>query len=180
MRTSNIRYVAVAALAAFAFAACSSSSKTPAANTTPTNASTSTTAAPSSSTPASSTPASSTPAGPATVSLVTDPKFGKIMADSKGLILYVDEKDKPGKPSCTGACLTIWPAVPAPASPTFGPGLTASKFTTVTAADGTKQLAVNGSPLYTFAGKAAGDSSGQGIAGFYTVMANGVKYDPGP
>jgi predicted lipoprotein with Yx(FWY)xxD motif len=171
MRLSNIRYVAVAALAAFAFAACSSSSKTPAADTTPSTAATTTTAGSSSSTPTG---------GPKTVSLVTDPKFGKIMADSKGLILYVDEKDKPGKPACTGACLSIWPPVPAPASPTFGPGLTPSKFTTVTASDGTKQLAVNGSPLYTFVGKAAGDSSGQGVNGFYTVMANGVKYDPGP
>jgi predicted lipoprotein with Yx(FWY)xxD motif len=96
------------------------------------------------------------------------------------MTLYVDENDKPGAPACTGACLQAWPPLVAPASPTFGTGLTASKYTTVMAADGTKQLAVNGSPLYTWMGdKKAGDVTGQDVNGFYVVMTSGVKYDPG-
>jgi hypothetical protein len=44
----------------------------------------------------------------------------------------------------------------------------------------TKQLTVNGSPLYTWTGdKAAGDVTGQDVNGFYVVMATGTKYDPG-
>jgi predicted lipoprotein with Yx(FWY)xxD motif len=54
-----------------------------------------------------------------------------------------------------------------------------AKYTTVTASDGTKQVAVSGFPLYTFAGKPAGDASGQDVAGFYVVKASGTKYDPG-
>jgi len=95
-----------------------------------------------------SAPASS---ATATVSLVSHGAFGKIMVDSNGMTLYEDEKDKPGNPNCTGACLTVWPAVVAPTSPTYGPGLSASTFSVVTLADGTKQLAANGFPLYTFA-----------------------------
>jgi predicted lipoprotein with Yx(FWY)xxD motif len=167
MRTSGIRLVAVAAVAAFALAACSSSSK-PAAS--PSTNPTTTTAGSSTSAPAS---------GPVTISLVTHGKFGKIMVDGKGMTLYEDEKDKPGKPNCTGGCLTAWPPVVAPSSPTYGPGLKASTFSVVTLADGTKQLAANGFPLYTWMNdKKPGDATGQGVAGFYSVQASGKRYDP--
>jgi predicted lipoprotein with Yx(FWY)xxD motif len=179
MRSSNLRFVAIAALAAIAFAACSSSSKTA---STATNAPTSTTAA----------PATTTPAGPATTSPVTasaptaatvsiaNSKFGKILVDSKGMTLYVDENDKPGAPACTAACLQAWPPLVAPATPTYGAGVDAAKYSTVTLSDGTKQLAVGGFPLYTWtADKVPGDVTGQDVNHFYAVMANGVKYDPG-
>ena len=173
MRRSNLQCVAAAALAAIALAACSSSAKTasPATNApTTTAAPTVTTGGP--------TPTTVTSGGTTTVGIATS-KFGKILVDSKGLALYVDENDKPGAPACKGQCLTIWPPLAAPASPTYAAGLTASKYTTVTDANGGKQLAVNGSPLYTFAGKAAGDVSGQGVGGFYVVQTSGTKYDPG-
>ncbi|MDQ1510228.1 MAG: hypothetical protein QOG50_2072 [Actinomycetota bacterium] len=167
MRTSGIRLVAVGAVAAFALAACSSSSK-PAASTN-TNPTTTTTGS------STSAPAS----GPVTISLVTHGKFGKIMVDSKGMTLYEDENDKPGKPACTADCLTAWPPVVAPASPTYGPGLKASTFSVVTLADGRKQLAANGFPLYTWMNdKKPGDATGQGVAGFYSVQASGKRYDP--
>jgi predicted lipoprotein with Yx(FWY)xxD motif len=159
MRTSGIRFVAVAAVAAFALSACSSSSK-PAASPS-TNPVTTTTAGQTPTTPAAT--------GPTTVKLASS-KLGQILVDSKGMTLYVDEKDKPGTPNCTGGCLTAWPPVPAPAAPTFGTGLDASKFTTVTASDGTKQLAVDGFPLYTWMNdKKPGDTTGQGVNGFYVV-----------
>jgi predicted lipoprotein with Yx(FWY)xxD motif len=170
MRTSGIRFVAIAAVATFALAACSSSSKPAASPSTNTNATTTTAGA------TTTAPAAS---GPATISLVTHGKFGKIMVDSKGMTLYEDENDKPGKPACTGGCLTAWPPVVAPASPTYGPGLQASTFSVVTLADGTKQLAANGFPLYTWMNdKKPGDATGQGIAGFYSVQASGKRYDP--
>ena len=168
MPRTNIRFFAIAALAALALAACSSSSKPASPATTPSSAADTTTSAPTSS-------------GPATVSLVSHGSFGKIMVDSKGMTLYEDEKDKPGSPNCTGVCLQVWPAVVAPDSPTYGPGLSASTFSVVTAGDGTKQLAADGFPLYTFASDTkAGDAKGQGQNGFYSVVASGKRYDPGP
>jgi predicted lipoprotein with Yx(FWY)xxD motif len=160
----------VAALAAVALAACSSSSKT--SSPTTTAATTPTTTA--------TTTAGGGTAAKTTVALATSAKYGKILVNSDGMTLYVDENDKPGKPACTGACLQAWPPVVAPATPTAGAGVTATKFSSITLSDGTKQLTVNGSPLYLWQGdKAAGDVTGQDVNGFYAVMANGVKYDPG-
>jgi predicted lipoprotein with Yx(FWY)xxD motif len=160
MRSSPIRFVAVmavSALAALALAACSSSDKTASPSTNPTTTVGETTTA---------APASS---GGETVSLASS-ELGQILVDSKGMTLYVDEKDKPGAPNCTGACLTVWPPLAAPATPTFGAGLDATKFTTVTASDGTKQLAVDGFPLYTWTNdKKPGDTTGQDVNGFYVV-----------
>jgi predicted lipoprotein with Yx(FWY)xxD motif len=171
MRTSGIRFVALAAVAAFTFAACSSSSK-PASSSTTTKPAPTTTTASSSPPPAPSS---------ATVSLAST-KLGDILIDSKGMTLYLDEKDKPGAPSCTGSCLTAWPPLAAPASgsATYGTGLDASKFTTVTASDGTKQLAVDGFPLYTWMNdKKPGDTTGQDVNGFYVVGKDYKKIDPG-
>ena len=51
----------------------------------------------------------------------------------------------------------------ATATPTAAAGITATQWSTITRADGTTQLAVNGQPLYTYAeDAAAGDVTGQG------------------
>jgi predicted lipoprotein with Yx(FWY)xxD motif len=173
MRASNLRFVAVAALAAIALAACSSSAKTASTDTSPaaTDAPTTVAAVP-------ATTAAPAAGGASTVA-IGDSKFGKILVDSKGMTLYVDENDKPGAPACTGPCLQAWPPLVAPATPVYGPGITASKYSTVTLSDGTKQLAVNGFPLYTWMNdKKPGDVTGQDVNHFYSVMANGIKYDP--
>jgi predicted lipoprotein with Yx(FWY)xxD motif len=174
MRTSKVRFFAVAALAAVALAACSSSSKT-SSDTTP-----QTTAAPTAATQAPTTVAAGGGGTAAITVAIADSKLGKILVDGNGMTLYVDENDKPGKPACTGACLQAWPPVPAPDTFTGGPGVSGKLYSDVTLADGTHQLAVNGSPLYTWMGdKKPGDVTGQGVNGFYVVMANGKKYDPG-
>jgi len=175
MRSTNLKIAAVAALAAIALAACSSSSKSSSPTTSPP------TEAPTTTAPAATGSTGGGAAGK-TVAIATETVKGsqqKILVDSQGRTLYVDENDKPGMPNCTGACLQIWPPLKATGAITVGPGLTAAKYTTVTASDGTKQVAVNGSPLYLFAGKPAGDTSGQDLNGFYVVQASGEKYDPG-
>jgi predicted lipoprotein with Yx(FWY)xxD motif len=178
MRSSNVKIACAAALAAFALAACSSSSKSSGtASTSPPTQAPTTTAAPSGASGGTGA------TGTATVALATKSVKGaqeKILVNSNGMTLYVDENDKPGQPACTGACLTAWPPLKAAGKITVGPGLTASKYTVVTAADGTKQVAVNGSPLYLWMGdKKAGDATGQDVNGFYVVQASGEKYDPG-
>ena len=173
MRSTNLKFAVAAGLAAIALAACSSSSKPASSSSTTPPTEAPTTAAPA---PTGSTGAKTVKR--ASVTVKGKPEM--ILVDNKGMTLYVDEKDKPGAPNCTGVCLQAWPPLKATGAITVGPGLTASKYTTVTASDGTKQVAVNGSPLYTWMGdKKAGDATGQDVNGFYVVMANGVKYDPG-
>jgi predicted lipoprotein with Yx(FWY)xxD motif len=103
--------------------------------------------------------------------------LGDILVDSAGMTLYVWDNDTtPGTSSCTGACATAWPPLMATGTPTYGAGLDASMFSTVTRDDGSTQLAVNDHPLYLWAAdQAPGDTTGQGVNGFYVVAPNGTK-----
>ena len=56
-------------------------------------------------------------------------------------------------------------------TPTAATGITASALTAITRADGTTQVAINGQPLYTYAGDAApGDTQGQGSNQIWWVV----------
>jgi predicted lipoprotein with Yx(FWY)xxD motif len=124
--------------------------------------------------------------------LKTDSHFGSILADGSGNTLYFFSLDADGKSACTAGCLAIWP-VSYNAGTTFGAGLNASDFSSITRSDGSKQSTYKGWPLYTYAGDAApGAVNGDGIQGIwfvakpdYTVMLavtqlvgnDGVQYD---
>jgi predicted lipoprotein with Yx(FWY)xxD motif len=129
---------------------------------------------------ATSTPATSGGAAQAaTVSVATN-KLGKILVGPDGKTLYVLDKDPMGTSTCTGACEQAWPplAPPASGSASYGSGLSASMFSVITRPDGSKQLAVNGHPLYGWIGdKSAGQTTGQGVENFYVVGTNGQKID---
>ncbi len=101
-------------------------------------------------------------AGATTVTLA-DSSLGKILADAKGNTLYIFTKDTPGTSVCADACAKAWPPVIVTGTPTAAAGITATGWGTVTRADGTTQLALNGQPLYLYAGDAApGATDGQG------------------
>ena len=170
MRSQFVHVAAAAALAAVALAACGSSNKSSSPTTTAPAASTTTAAA----------PTTAVPPVAATVALVRNAKIGKpILVDGNGKTLYVWDNDTtPGKASCTGACATAWPPLYVTGTPTYGAGLTASMFSTVTGPNGQKQLAVNGKPLYGWASDTkAGDATGQNVNHFYVVASNGKKID---
>jgi hypothetical protein len=61
------------------------------------------------------------------------------------LPLYIFEGDEPGKSNCDAVCAAVWPIVRAPenATPT-------GEWTVVRRADGRKQWAYKGKPVYTF------------------------------
>lgn len=80
-------------------------------------------------------------------------------ADAKGMTLYIYDKDvEPGKSACAGDCAKAWPAFAAPAdAKPFG------DWTLVARADGSKQWAVKGKPLYRSAKDGQlGDANGNG------------------
>ena len=84
---------------------------------------------------------------------------GGMLVDAKGMTLYTYDNDKePGKSSCVAQCLAAWPAVTAP--PNTKP---TKDFSVITRDDGSKQMAYQGKPLYTFVqDKAPGDIHGDG------------------
>jgi predicted lipoprotein with Yx(FWY)xxD motif len=174
MHRFQVRAILVATAAVLALAACSSSNKSssppaatsaPAATTTPATAAPATTAAPA--------------AAKATVASQMNAKIGKaILVDSTGKTLYLWDKDPMNKATCTGACAQAWPPDYVTGTPTYGAGLSAAMFSTVTGPNGQKQLAVNGHPLYMWQGDAsAGQATGEGVNNFYVVGTNGQKID---
>jgi predicted lipoprotein with Yx(FWY)xxD motif len=115
--------------------------------------------------------------GGSSVALAAVGTFGQAVVDAKGMSLYLFEKDAGGKSACTGACTDAWPPAVVTGTPAAGAGLDATKLSTLTRDDGTKQLVYNGHPLYTFAGDAAaGQAGGQGSGGvWFLVNAAGDK-----
>jgi predicted lipoprotein with Yx(FWY)xxD motif len=108
--------------------------------------------------------------GPAEVKLAAtqSTSLGAIVADSAGHTLYRFDADSvsPSKSNCNDACALIWPPALAGSGDPALAGIEARLVGTVTRADGSKQLTLNGSPLYRFSKDSKpGDTLGQGIMG---------------
>ena len=106
--------------------------------------------------------------------------IGTILTAANGRTVYLFEKDKGGKSSCSGACASTWTPVAAPA--TAASGVKAAVLTTTTRSDGTKQAVYNGHPLYYYAADTQPtDTNGQGVHSFgadwYEIGPSGGKVE---
>ena len=84
-------------------------------------------------------------------------KMNGVLVDAHGMTVYTFDKDVAGsgKSACNGPCAENWPPVKA------GDAAVSAPYSTVTRDDGSKQLAYQGKPLYTFVkDKKAGDREG--------------------
>jgi ankyrin repeat protein/predicted lipoprotein with Yx(FWY)xxD motif len=124
-------------------------------------------------TPAAAPPAAAPPARPSAAQPATPPVAGMptsvrvaggALVDARMMALYTYDNDRePNASSCTGNCLTNWPALEAAA--TDSP---MGDWTVVTRGDGTKQWAYKGKPLYYFAqDKTPDDRIGDGRGGVW-------------
>jgi predicted lipoprotein with Yx(FWY)xxD motif len=94
---------------------------------------------------------------------------GGMLADGKGMTLYVFKKDAANQSTCYDGCAKAWP-------PFFvgDPAKADAEFTVVQRKDGTKQWAFKGQPLYYYAGDAApGEATGEGSGGVWYVVKTG-------
>jgi predicted lipoprotein with Yx(FWY)xxD motif len=128
--------------------------------------------------------AASAPSKPATVKTRTVKKVGKVIVTGSGRTLYLFEKDKHGKSSCSGACASEWPPLLTKGKPKAGSGAQASKLGTTKRSDGTTQVTYGGHPVYTYIGdNKAGVANGQGLEAFgaewYALTPNGKKTEKG-
>ena len=83
---------------------------------------------------------------------------GTVYADLKGNTLYTLDRDSDGKSSCAGSCLAKWR--PLAAAWTTG---AIGDWTVIERADGVRQWALKGKPIYTFTGdQKPGDVRGDG------------------
>jgi predicted lipoprotein with Yx(FWY)xxD motif len=109
-------------------------------------------------------PSAASQAGPSVLK-TTSIKGVTVITNAKGLTLYWFAPDSPTKSVCNGSCASYWPPVKGPA--TAGSGVSGT-ITTITRADGSKQAAYDGHPLYTYIG-----DSGPGQAHGNNVNLNG-------
>jgi predicted lipoprotein with Yx(FWY)xxD motif len=106
--------------------------------------------------------------------------LGQIVTTGSGRTVYRYDADSnnPPKSNCNGGCASAWPPVLATGSGTPQvAGVSSSLVGEVTRSDGSKQLTLDGWPLYTFAGDSgAGSTAGQGSGGtWWAVTPAGAK-----
>lgn len=93
--------------------------------------------------------------------------IGQVMASAKtGLTLYTFRNDAKNTSNCYNDCATAWPPFTASASakPNGALGIIKRK-------DGTRQWALNGKPLYFWAGDSQrGDVTGDGVGGVWDAV----------
>ena len=99
-------------------------------------------------------------------------KAGTVLASPRGLTLYYYAEDKPGsgRSVCAGGCAAAWPPLVAPVRAPAGVHLP-GPLGTITRPDGTKQVTINGYPVYRYADDTApGQAAGNGIEGAWHVI----------
>ncbi|WP_105565589.1 COG4315 family predicted lipoprotein [Microbacterium halophytorum] len=128
--------------------------------------------APADEAPAEEAPAEEAPMDGAAALAVASSELGEIVVDGEGLTVYMfdDDEQGAGASTCAGQCLDNWPPVTAGSDDVALEGVT-GEVTTFEGPDGAMQVALNGWPLYYFAGDAgAGDTAGQAVNDVWWVL----------
>jgi predicted lipoprotein with Yx(FWY)xxD motif len=114
------------------------------------------------------------PAGAESVAVaVVTGKDGAYLTGKDGKTLYTFTPDSAGTSTCVDACAATWPpfTVASTGALKAESGVTGA-LTTFARADGTMQVAYNGSPLYYYAADTkAGDTMGQGVGGKWFIAS---------
>ena len=101
---------------------------------------------------------------------------GNILVTLDGFTLYTFSKDAPNTSNCSGDCAESFPPLASTEDEVAKPAGANGTFSLVTREDGTKQVVVDGHPLYRYVGdRAAGEAKGQGFNGlWFAAPASGV------
>jgi predicted lipoprotein with Yx(FWY)xxD motif len=92
---------------------------------------------------------------------------GKALVDINGMTLYTFDRDGKGKSNCNAQCAVNWLPLIADTDAQAG-----GSFSFITRADGRKQWAYKGKPLYTLAkDKKPGDATGDGVNKVWHIAA---------
>jgi predicted lipoprotein with Yx(FWY)xxD motif len=99
-------------------------------------------------------------------------------ASSTSPTLYTFSKDTTGRSNCSGPCAKNWPPA------TAAGGISGGKVTMIKRTDGTSQAALDGHPLYRFAGdRKAGDANGDRVnafGGLWKTAGGSAASSPAP
>lgn len=101
------------------------------------------------------------------LTLRSDAKLGRYLADGQGRTLYFFSNDAQNLDACQGPCLANWPLLNTDQLQ-LPSGLNPADFTLVTHSSGAKQWMYKGWPLYRFIQDVrAGDVQGEGVNGVW-------------
>ena len=125
-------------------------------------------------TPAAAASAPDAPANGGGVALGQDAR-GPYVVGAEGRTLYFFANDTAGVSRCTGGCASQWPPLTVAADATPAGAGVAGSLAAIMREDGSHQVALDGKPLYYFAGDtAAGDENGDGLGGVWSVARPGL------
>jgi predicted lipoprotein with Yx(FWY)xxD motif len=82
-------------------------------------------------------------------------RFGRILYDGRGFVLYAFTKDPRGRSVCSGACAAAWPPYLVAKAPKAGTGVKRSLLGSIRRANGKIQVTYAGRPLYYYVGDRA-------------------------
>ena len=77
-------------------------------------------------------------------------RYGRILFDGRGRVLYLFARDRGGRSSCSGACAKAWPPFLTKGAPTTLSGVNAKLLGTTRRSNGTRQVTYARHPLYYF------------------------------
>jgi predicted lipoprotein with Yx(FWY)xxD motif len=109
--------------------------------------------------------------------------LGTVLVDARGRTIYLFEKDRTKKSTCSGQCARNWPPVTTSGAPKAAGGAQSGKLGTTKRSDGTTQVTYNGHPLYLFVADQGkpGSTKGEGVKAFgaewYVLGAGGKKVE---
>jgi predicted lipoprotein with Yx(FWY)xxD motif len=79
-------------------------------------------------------------------------RYGTILFDGRGFVLYAFTKDPRGRSVCARACSKAWPPYIVTGTLAAGKGAAASRLGTIRRRDGSRQATYAGRPLYYYVG----------------------------
>ncbi len=79
-------------------------------------------------------------------------RYGRILFDGRGYVLYVFTRDPRAVSKCSGKCATSWPPFLVKHEPRALPGASAKLIGVARRSDGTLQATYAGRPLYYYVG----------------------------
>ena len=106
--------------------------------------------------------------------------IGTFLVDGHGRTLYLFQKDKTTRSTCSGACAADWPPLLTSGTAKASGSVRKALVGTTKRSDGATQVTYKGHPLYTYSGdQKAGDTNGQGLSAFgarwYAVTPSGKR-----